>query len=238
VWAGYQGDMLIYQGSTTASKIKRLPNSTDNNYIEVYPQGVTMWKSYLHFGVGRSDSDVFQRGIFSYGSPNIRYDDSLSFPYIQSGGNYLNSTKLGLVMVSNKKLLVGWQDGISYGVDMIDPSNGFSPSGTIEFIVDDSDVMWKEKQAISLVANFKPLKTGESIQIKYKLDRNDDWTTFPLENTIGKTFSRGTISGTDKTRYNEVQYACDMFTDNSTTPTLLNESLEIDDLSTETRIGG
>lgn len=238
VWAGYQGDMLIYQGSTTASKIKRLPKSTEDKYIEVYPQGVTMWKSYLHFGAGRSDSDVFQRGVFSYGSPNIRYDDALNFSYIQSGGNYLDSTKIGLVMVSNKKLLVGCQDGISYWVDSIDPSNGFSPSGTIEFMVEDSDAMWKEKEAISLVANFKPLKTGESIQIKYRLNRNDTWITFPIESTVGKTFVRGSISGTNITRYNEIEYACDLFTTSTTTPTLLNVSLELDDLSTETRIGG
>jgi len=239
VWAGYQGDMLIYQGSASASKIKRLPKSTDNNYIEVYPQAVTMWKSYLHFGVGRSDSTIFQRGVFSYGSPNIRYDDSLSFQYIQSGGNYLNTTETGLVMVVGKKLLVGWRDGISYGIDMIDPSNGYAPSGTVEFMVEDSSVTWKEKEAISLIANFKPLQTGESVQIKYKLDRNDNWTLFPVEDTVGTNFVRGSISGTGKTRYNEIEYACDIFSSTgTTTPTLLNVSLEIDDMSKETRLGG
>lgn len=237
VWPGYQGDMLIYQGGETADKMKRLPYSSADKYIEIYPGAVTMWKSILHFGAGASDSTTFQRGVYSYGAINVRYNDSLSFDFINSGGTYLDSVTIGMCMVVNKKLLIGYKDGISYGVDYVDASNSPATTGTIEGILQDDNLTWKTKEALTVVATFIPLNSGESVTVKYKLDRDTSWTSAPAVTTVGATQAKLLISPNDSARCKEYQWAVDLATSVSTSPQLINVGIEVDNLETEKTFG-
>jgi len=233
VWAGYQGDMLIYTGGDSADKVKRIPNWTPDTYIEILPGAVTMWKGVLNFGVGRSNSTVFQRGVYSYGALNVRYNDSMSFDYVNSGGTYDSDVTIGMVMTVNQKLLIGYQDGISYGVDYVDSSNIPSREGTIEGIVQDDGLTWKTKEALTAVATFLPLRTGESVVVKYKLDRDENWNTSSVISTVGDTQARVIISPTVSARCKEYQWAVDMYATGTTSPRLINVGIEVDTLDSE-----
>ena len=237
IFAGYQGDILEYSSGSVATKIDRVPKITNDKYIEVYPGGVTMWKSLLRFGVGNSDSSDVERGVYTYGSLNSRYDESMSFDHILSTGNYGSTVKIGLLMIVNKKLLIGWQDNVAYGVDYVDSSNDVYPSGTIEFMIEDEDVMWKEKRALTIVADFEPLASGESVYIKYKLNRSSSWVynSDGATTTALATKSRLVLS-TGGNTYNELQYAVDLATTTTTSPKLLGVAVEIDRLESEQRI--
>lgn len=237
VWAGYQGDMLIYAGGDKADKIKRIPGWEKDKYIEVYPGAVTMWKSILHFGAGNSDSTTFQRGVYSYGAINVRYNESMSFDYVNSGGTYGSSVTIGMCLVVNRKLLIGYQDGISYAIDYVDSSNAPASSGTIEGIIEDEGLTWKTKEVLTAVATFLPLNSGESMVVKYKLDRNSNWTSSSPVTTVGATQARLLVSPTTTSRCKEYQIAVDLYTSVSTSPQLLSMGIEVDTLESEKVFG-
>jgi hypothetical protein len=237
IFAGYQGDILEYSGGAMANKIKRIPLIEPTKYVEIYPGAVNMWRTMLRFGVtGNSDSTEIQRGVYSWGSLNVKYSDSLSFDYPISTGQYGDTVKIGLVYPVNRKLIIGWQDGAAFGADYVDTANPCYNEGTIEFMLEDDDAIWKEKEAISLVANFNPLKNGQSIDLKYKIDREDNWHNLGKVSKEGETKARLQISK-GGSRYKEIQYAVDLYSETGESPVLLGVTLEKDLLEKETRVG-
>ncbi len=237
VWAGYQGDLLIYQGGDSTEQIKRVPLVENDKYIEVYPGAVNMWRMLVRFGVaGAGDSTDVQRGTYTWGSQNVRYQDSLSFDYPLSTGTLTSDAKIGLVMVVNNKLLVGFQDNVSYGVDMISADNDPYETGEIQMLLEDDGEIWKEKEVLQIVANFEPLNEGESVDIKYKLDRSSTWNYLGAVTTEGETVARLVILE-NGSRYHEIQYGADLATTTTTSPKLLGLSIERDLLLSEERVG-
>lgn len=237
VIAGYQGQLLAYSGGDSAEELKQVPLVEESSYMEVYPQAMTMWKTLLRFGVaGASDSTTIQRGVYAFGSQNMRYTDSLSYDYVLSTGTITSNAQIGLLIVVNKKLLIGYQDNVSYGFDYITPSNDPVGTGEIQMLLTDLGAMYKEKEVLTIVANFEPLNSGESVDIKYKLDRATDWTYLGAVTTVGATNARFVVA-TDGSRFNEILYGADLATTTTTSPKLLSLTMEFDKLDTETRIG-
>jgi hypothetical protein len=169
--AGYNGDLLQYKGGASAQKIKRMPKILPSEYTEIYPGAMTMWKSLLRIGLaGSTNSTNTQQGVYTYGSLNYHYEPSLSFDHPISTGNYGSSVKIGLTLPVGGKLLIGWQDGTSYGLDNVDMTNPPYSSATIEFIIDDDDLAWKIDEVTTLMASFSALTDGQTVNVKYKID--------------------------------------------------------------------
>lgn len=236
VIAGYQNDLLEYIGGDAATKLKRIPRITDDKYVETYPGAITMWKTLLRYGIADTDSTDIDTTVYTWGSLNSKYEESLSNDYVISTGNHSTSVTIGLLIVVNRKLLIGWRDNTGCGVDYVDAGNDPFPTGTIEFLIEDDNSMWKEKEALNLVSNFAPLVSGESVDIKYKLDRATNWTLFGATTTADETKARFTIA-TEGQRYNEIQYAVDLATSTTTSPKIYGIALERDLLKGEERIG-
>lgn len=235
VWAGYQGDLLVYQGGDSADQIKRLPALESDEYIEIYPGAVSMWKMLPRWGTATTDSATVQTGVYTWGSQNVRYNESLSFDYVVSTGRYDSNIKIGMVKVVNKKLLIGYQDNVSYGVDYVDASNDSYATGEIQQVLEDDGAVWKEKEALIILATFEPLNSGESVDIKYKIDREDNWHRLGAVTTANATFARMVV-WTDGSRYHEIQYGAELATTTTTSPKLLGLTIERDFLETESRV--
>lgn len=227
--AGYQGDLLRYAGGDQIQKVKRIPKITKDKYIEVMPGAMTLYQSILHYGVaGLSDSSVVERGVYSYGSLNSNYPEFLSYDYpISTGNRTATNIKVGIVLALDRKLLIGWQDNVSYGVDVVDPTGAPFSSGTIEYLIQDNGAVWKDKTLNRIKGDFLPLNTGESIDIKYQLDRSGSFTglTSPYS-TVGGAFVKQEVTSG---RYQERQFAVDLFATGSTSPTFLGFSSKTDD---------
>lgn len=236
IWAGYQGEMLMYNGGESATTLKSVPEIEEGKYVEIYPQAVTMYKGLVRYGAGVGDSDDIQRGVYTWGKKNNNYYNSLSFDYPISTENYGDTVSIGLVMVVNRKLLIGWQDNVGYGIDYVDADNGPYASGTVEHLIEDNGRAGKEKEALTLVANFKPLVSGESVDVKYELDRSGNWVNLGAVTTADATEARMVIAA-EGSRYREIKYAVDLATTTTTSPTLLEVWLEKDLLETEERDG-
>jgi len=229
---GYSGELMEYKGGSDASFVKQIPKLEKDKYIEIYPGALNMWHKLLYIGVaGGGDSDDVQRGVYAWGTKNIRYENSLTFDYIPSSLNYGSDVKIGLVYPVGNKLLIGVKDGGQYYVDYVDPGADPFSSGTVEFFIEDYGAVWKEKDAQTVRADFVALNDGESVAVKYKLDREDDWNEMDsAQSTEGKQKARLSILGG---RHKEIEMACDLATTTTTSPEVLSVALEHSPLSDE-----
>lgn len=233
VWAGYKGDVLLYTVSSAgATKVKRLPKMVDGKYVEIFPGAVTMWNSLIHFGVaGNSDSSDIEKGVYSWGRLNMNYSNALGYDYPISTGNRGSSVKVGFVLPVQTKLLIGWQDGVNYGLDSVTPGGTPFESGTIELLIIEGERITDGKLPITVRADYKTLNDGEGIAVKYKQDRASTWTTSDNDVNDEETMTRQSISDTNRAR--EIQIAADITATGGTSPTLLGLYIEYEDGKSE-----
>lgn len=230
--AGYLTDLMVYQGGDAANKLKRIPKIQVADTAAIYPGAMTMWRALLHYGVaGESNSTTIEKGVYSWGSLNASYTDTLSYDYPISTGNRSSSVAIGLTIPVATKLLIGWMDNVSFGMDVVDPAGAPFTSGTIEYLLQRGDYIWRDQMAVKLRGDFLPLNTGESIDIKFKLDRASNWTTLttPFSTSSGTAFIPYNMveNEINPGRNREYQVAIDLFTTVSTvtSPTVLGTSL-------------
>lgn len=236
--AGSRCKLMVYEGAVRARKVKNLVNSDNQNTIDIFPGAMSMWRLLLRFGVaGGNDDAIIQQGVYTWGTVNEKYPDSLSFDYVISTGDYQGTgMQIGCVQAVLGKLLIGWAENGVFGVDEVDVANDPYAAGTIQFLIEDDDVMYHQKEAITVTTQFEPLRSGESLTLKYRLDRNASFTTLPPITTVGQTTSRDVIAIGNK-RYREYEIGLDLATSSSTSPIPLSVSIEKDVLSSEKRVG-
>lgn len=236
--AGSRCKLMLYEGGARAAKIKNLVNSENGNVIDVYPGAMSMWRLLLRFGVaGNSADTVIQEGVYTWGTVNERYPESLSFDYVISTGNYQGTNvHIGMVQAALNKLLIGWQDNTTYGVDEVAVGNDPFATGTVQFLIEDDGAMYHQKEAITVTTQFEPLTSGQSLTLKYRFDRNASFTSLPAITTVGQTTSRDVIA-TGVKRYREYEVGLDLATSSSSSPVVLAVGIEKDVLETEKRVG-
>jgi len=232
--AGYQGEILEYTGGDKASKVKTLPQLDLGKQIEVHPGGITMWQTLIRIGAGVTDSATFEQGVYTWGRKNDNYPMSLSYDYkISTGDNQSSSIAIGMLLPVEKKLLIGWQNGVSYGLDVIDPTHTSFQDGSIEFLIRDEGGIWKEKLTKLLRVEFEPLISGHTVGLQYKLDRESSWVTEETETTVGKDFKRMQVKGG---RHKEYQARVNFRSSTTSSPAVLGVTVDEDILSGEKKI--
>ena len=232
--AGYQGDLLEYTGGDKPKKVKRLPNIKKSEQIEIMPGAITMWQTLLRIGAGVTDTASFEQGVYTWGALTEGYPDSLSYDYyISTETTKSTGVKIGVLLPVAKKLLIGWKDNVSYGLDSIDLSGNPVSSGSIEFTIIDSGRVSKEKLFEIVRADFKPLVDGESVGLQYKLDRADVWETEETETTADANLLRMEVKGG---RHKEYQVKVNLATSVATSPNLLGVTIGEDMLEGEEQL--
>ena len=199
---GSVGDLYALSGAGgQALKIKRmslLPSA--GKFVEVYPGAVGDWKDIAYFGAyGDSDDTTVLKGVYTYGSTDKDYPQALNFEHLISTGTKTgNNTKVGAVCGTGPtSFYVGWRDGSSYGIDLIDTTT-YTATCYYQPLMFDGGEAYREKWFTEFVVNFKPLTTGQSIELQYKLNRTSSWTSlgtisYDASNT-GKTYEKITSS--------------------------------------------
>jgi hypothetical protein len=229
MFAGFRGILLDYKGgyfyntgNSSSNKLKRMPLLSAADYTEVYPGALNMWRGLLHFGLyANSNSTTAQKGVYSFGTLNQYYPDTLSYDYVISTGNKASTVSIGLVYPVGQNLIIGWKDGSAYGADMVSFSNPPASSGEVDLLIIDDNAIWNQNANFQVKADFEPLKTGESIDTKVSLDRGAFAFSTP-DGTVGDMFTKGQVSNG---RGREVQFGADLYATGSTSPTLLAISL-------------
>jgi len=229
---GHKGQHLKYIGGNKPTPVRRVPKMTDATYIEVYPGAMTMWGALLRTGwAGNSDNSVVERGVYTYGTITDTQPETLSYDYpISTGTRTGTGVQIGAVIPVNDQLLISWKDGVAYGVDVVDPTAAPFATGTLELLIGDNSEIWREKLFDVARGDFEALNSGESMTVKYKLDKASNWTSSDAEATAGAKKVRLPVLGT---RYKEAQVAIDFATSVSTSPALLGLGYSFDDNKTE-----
>jgi len=222
--AGYTGEILIYTGGGAAQKYNKVPKLERDKYVEIAPGAITMWRSNIHFGISlNTDSDAIHQGVYTIGTAQRQYPTSFGYDFPTSlGDQTTNNVKIGLVYPSGQGLYIGWRNSNAYGIDKISVDNDVYGSGTLELLVREISTISKEGYPLILRADFEPLKSGESLRVKYKADRELSWKYSDYEESAGATNLRMRIP----TRMKEIQVGCDFATTISTSPKLLGITIE------------
>ena len=224
--AGYTGEILVYSGVGAAQKLNKIPNIESDEYIEVAPGAINMWRTYLHYGSDyNTDSESVFKGVYSIGTSNRSYPTSMGFDYPTSLGDQTSSgVKIGMIYPSGQNLYISWQNNNTYGIDRVNTANNVYANAELYSLINDVQSISKEKYPLILRADFERLKAGESIGVKYKLDRNDLWSTSVTQSTLNATSLRFRIPK----RCKEIQYGVELATTSTTSPKLIGVTLEVE----------
>jgi len=233
--AGYSGDLLRYSGGIPR-KVLRMPNVETGDTLEINPNAITTYRALVHVGMAEnSTSSTIKRGVYSYGRLYENLPETLSFDYSLSLGVTTGSSlEIGGLFPIGDSLFISWRNNTSYGVDSVTPSNDPFPNATVEFLITDANKIWAQKQAQVIRAYFKKLSSGDSVTLKYKIDRADSWTFGDAVSTADKIEARLPLP-TKGARFNEFQVGIDLATTNSTSPEVYGWAIDIDDLQRERR---
>ena len=235
--AGYSGDFMYYSGGG-AEKIRRMPKIVTADTLEFNRKAIAMWRALVHIGMAEnSTSTTIERGIYSWGTLHREVSPAMSFDYPLSLGITTGATlEIGMVFPIGSDLLISWRNDTSYGVDKVSPSNSPFSTATCEFLISDMGDVSKEKQAQVMRCYFLALaNSGDSVKLKYKIDRDSDWTEGTAVTTVGVKEARLSLP-TKGNRFNEFQYAVDLATTSAVSPEFYGITLEEDLLTHEKRI--
>lgn len=235
-FAGYRGVLMKYtgggmytNGNSASVKLKRIPKIAPSDYLDIYPGALTMWRDLVHFGVAaNSSSDTVNRAVYSWGSLNQLYPETLSCDYPISTGNMFSSVSVGLTFPIGQSLIIGWRDGVATGADVINFNNPYAATGSIQTLVFDDQALWKDKLNFDVRADHLPFIGDESVNVGISIDR-EDFTTGGDVSTDSEFTKMPFASG----RGREYQLSVELLSTGDTTPTLLALGVLHDDTMEE-----
>lgn len=240
IWAGgngyltmYQGGYIYASGNSPTTKVKKMPFLGRADNMEVYPQGMAMYRSLIHIGAAaNASSNTLKRGVYSWGTLNAMYPESLSFDYPISTGNTGSTVQVGATFAGpGNTLLVSWKDGAAYGVDQVNMNNRPATTGYLQTMILDNERIYHQELSMKVRADHLALNTGETVVVGYQIDRSGVFTT-DKSNTI-KSSNMVTENDISNGRGREFQYQVTLGSTNGTSPTLLGLSAVTDALPTE-----
>lgn len=163
IQAGVKGGLYFWDTSSLI-RIKKFPGE----FGWVNPGGVTIMGGLPLFGLNGSD----KCGVYSYGRLTKNDPYALNLEYIPSHGKLANVT-IGALTMYGDKLHVSWQDGATFGVDMIDDAN--KAEARYEGMVFDGGEQFTQKSFRTIKLVTKKLPKDTSVEIFCRVNEEDEW---------------------------------------------------------------
>lgn len=124
VYAGYQGNIYIYNGEQLEPFFKIPGAYSPTKTAVVHPNAVATLAGLTLLGVSNVAGNPTKQGIYLIGrnQRNYPYVIDLSFPISQrSGGEFvLTGVEIGSIVVSGSKVICSWKNGSDVGIDVTD----------------------------------------------------------------------------------------------------------------------
>lgn len=248
----YAGGALygIASPTTQPVKAKTMPGTDleftgNTDTFIVYPYAMTIRKGVHLFGFPSSTTNVNPNfGVYSYGSVDKNYPDTLGYSYIISTGSTQysssNSLQIGMVRSYGDLLHVSWQDQLNggYGIDFINNSSSAQKNSSFESLIFDNGFTAKRNKALRIYVNFLLLPSDCSFMIKYKIDRATSWTYSPVITaaSVQSNIASFDISSMNGTYFYEFQSGLDIIS--GTQPPIFTSMTLIYDDTKEELVGG
>jgi len=153
---------LYWFNEGLVERAKELPS-------EIRPGAIDIWKGKMLFGG--------INGVYSYHKKNKNYPLALNIEYTPSPMTIANfdtkSVEIGAILGRGEDLLVAWKDGTTYGLDNIDLNN--KAEALYESLQFDAEQPFSDKLFRFVKIVTKPLPTGCSVKVKYKMNEEANW---------------------------------------------------------------
>ena len=227
---GSRGGM--YLGDAPFQKFMEIPNLARGKKVEVLPGAISNWRERVVVGFSGSTDDAnFPQGVYEEGSAQDGIPEALSLGYVISSGTSTGTTlRIGSVKGIGNALYIGWDDDGTYGVDKVLKTDTAFASASYEGLRFDNGTPHKEKLAVTLLASFDALTTGQSVAVKYKKDAETGFTTVATANTVGDTKVEFNFAGV---RYKEIELGFDITSSSNTNVVVKSLYFEFDNLAEE-----
>lgn len=221
--AGYTGEILIYTGSGSAQKFNRIPKIEKDEYVEIAPGSMAVWRTLVCMGVNlNTDAENIHKGVYTIGTASRYYDTSLGFDYPTSLGDQTDTNvKVGCVFPSGQDLYISWENNNSYGVDQVSVTNDCYETGELQGLITDFNEIAKDVYPLKLVADHEELDDGQEIRMKHKRNR-DDWRYGEWQTTEDATKTILNISE----RAREFQYGIEIKSTTGKSPIIYGVNVE------------
>lgn len=238
--------------AATPQKIRRLPGSENvymgsNTQTRVYPNVATVRYGIHLLGWPSTTMNTdIPYGVYSWGKVEYTQPDSFGYSYILSTGSQAktdtNNLTIGMVQNFGNVLHISWQDGTTFGVDVIDSNSTPAPFATWEALIEDNGIVTKQKLASYMDGHWLDIQDGVQIQLKYSINRGD-WVYSPLYSNANlwevdndTNYARLDVgSASEEERFYEAQVGIDIYCDSTVTvpPTIVGASMPFDDMNSE-----
>lgn len=243
---------IITSVAATPEDYRKMPEaegvySLDNIQTQVYP-----YTSAVRNGILLSawpsvtTNQNIPYGVYSWGRVDYIQNRSFGYSYVLSTDSQFktdtNNLTIGMVRNFGNVLHISWRDGNTYGVDVIDANSQPASYSKFESLIEDANIVTKQKQASYVEARWLDIQDGVDIVLKYSINRGA-WVEserFSNENLWGvdnepnyARFDVGTSQ--EEERFYEIQYGIDVYCDDRVTqpPVVVGASLIVDDLGQE-----
>jgi len=200
VLAGVDGIVYSCNGAS-AWAIGQLPqNLSGGKYLEFYPGALVRYKNKIFFGVGQGGSTAIA-GMGVYSLKQTGQGNILNFEHTVSTLNDGTTNPLkpsALEPMSRDTILIGWRDNATYGIDLTTATAynyGTDYSGYFDSPLYETGTNVNQWKPNSLEIHLgRPLRTGEGIQVAYRKDLGDSFTTIKTmafaDNGVGGMVSK------------------------------------------------
>lgn len=190
------GSLFAWSGGQTVIKVRKLAyQNTDylgvTDSTIVAPNMMAIRYNLLLMGYPSSTTNInLNYGIYTWGSVEVTYPNSLGYSYLLSNGlqNYSTSNNLQIGCVYNfvDTTYMSWQytdsSGVTrYGLDLLNNSSKPAPSFYFRSLVYDGGSSYSLQKGLRLQISFPyPLPTGCTITPFYNVDRGPDILGTPV----------------------------------------------------------
>lgn len=181
----------LYQ-STGGQPLKiRTFRNTDSEFsgvsdtTHVYPNTMAVRRGTLLMAYpSETTNQSLEHAIYSFGQISRDYPLSFGLSYQMSTGSSLNNgsnnLRYGMVKNFGDTLYTSWRDDShspTFGVDIVNNSSAPASTFNLDSLEFNNDQPYKQKNSIKIIATFNALPAGASIQLRYMMDDDINWTT-------------------------------------------------------------
>lgn len=235
----YGSSASLHVGKTTAgllTEIQDIGSPSRGKKVDIYPGAVAEWqrKSYIGLSGSTDDTELLQ-GVYEYGSKDSRLPDALVYAFKPSTDNDTGtSVGVGCVSAFGKDLYFSWKDGVLYGLDHVAKNGDACTSGKWVSLIHDAGNPLREKVAKTIIIEFYPLASGESVTPLYAKDA-DIYTASYTEgleiSTVGATTAK--LDLTTNTSYKEFVFGFELKSSSGSYPKVKSVLYIFDDCEEE-----
>ncbi len=207
-----------------------LPRIEADKTIEVYPGAMTNHQGRILFGLSAGTSVTAEKGVYSWASHSSQYQKVPNLDYSISTYTTTGTTaQVGMVMSADtNSLYIGWRDGTSYGIDLID-GTGVQAMAIYESLIHDNGVPFVKKFYKEFKVNLaKALASGEVITSYYKKDRGSWVSLGTIDFAADGAVSEKTFKPAGQLKAKEMEVKLAIANSSTTAPDIDSEAVDFE----------